>query len=123
MSLKQRKEYSASAKKTAARYALANLCLHILLLAVIVQCVWLGRMGAHSLAQARQHIFLAVPAYEKFVHYFFQHPKLVHMLNPFVWPYVPYVILVVLANFVFSYRSSRALKRGRIDGESQCQKI
>jgi hypothetical protein len=109
-----KKQYNAQAKKTATRYALANLCLHVLLLTVILQCVWLARMGVKSLAQAQQHIFFGVPAYTESVHYFFSSPKLVHLLSPFVWPYVPYIVLIVLASFLFSFKSSRALKRGRV---------
>lgn len=113
---REKKEYSEQAKKTAARYGFANLCLNILLLVVIVQCVWMARMGVNSFTLAKQHIFLMLPAYQKMVHFFFMKPKLVHLLSPYVWPYVPYIIVILLANFFFSYRASRALKRGRVAG-------
>ena len=54
---REKKEYTEQAKKTAARYGFVNLCLNILLLVVIVQCVWLARMGVHTFTQAKQHIF------------------------------------------------------------------
>ena len=105
------KQYTAEAKKTATRYALFNVCLQILLLVIIVQCVWLARMGVHSLTQAKQHVFLLLPAYEKAVYFFLQKSDFFQGLSPFVWPYVPYVFLILFASFVFSYRASRALKK------------
>ena len=110
--MRLKKQYTIQAKKTATRYAVLNLCIQVLLLLIIVQCVWLARMRVHTLTQANQHTFLLLPAYEKTVHFFFQKPPLVHLLNPFVWPYVPYAVLVLLLSFVFSYRASRALKKG-----------
>lgn len=108
------KQYTPEAKQTAGRYALGNLCLQILLLAIIVQCVWLARMGVYTLAQAHEHLFLTLPGYDRMVHFISSKPNLVHALSPFVWPYVPFVVIVLLASFVLSYRASRALKRGRI---------
>jgi hypothetical protein len=111
---REKKTYNEQAKQTAARYALGNLGLQVLLLGVIVQCVWLARMGVRTLVQAHQHIFLLLPGYDKLVHFFFKKPALVHMISPFVWPYVPFVGLILLASFLLSYRASRALKRGRV---------
>lgn len=107
-----KKQYSPEAKQKAARYAFANFCVQLLLLAIIVQCVWLGRMGVHTLAQAHQHLFLSLPVYDKMVHFFFAQPKLAQALNPLVWPYVPFLLICLLANFLLSYRASRVLRNG-----------
>ncbi len=114
-----KKQYTVQAKKTAMRYAVLNLCVQILLLLIITQCVWLARMEVHTLTQANRHIFLLLPAYEKTVNLFFQKPQLVHFLSPFVWPYLPYAVLVLLLSFAFSYCASRALKKG-ICMENRC---
>jgi hypothetical protein len=106
-----KKEYTAQAKQIATRYALGNLALQVLLLLIIIQCVWMARMGVHTLVEAHSRIFLTLPGYEKMVHFFLQKPKLVHALSPFVWPYVPFIALILLVNFYFSYRASRALNK------------
>ena len=110
-----KKEYSSRAKSIATGYALANLCLHILLLVVIIQCVWLAKMGVHSFAAAKAHIFLPIPAYKSMVEFVLAKPSWVGFLNPYVWPYVFYVALVLVGNGIFSFKASRVLKRGRVD--------
>lgn len=110
----KKKTYATESKKKATGYALMNLLLHIILLGLIVQCVWLARMGAKTLVEAKMHIFIQFPNYDALVGWVKLHPALTKLLNPLIWPYVVAIVLVLMLNAFFSIRAARALAKGRL---------
>ena len=109
-----KKRYSEESKKKATWLAVGNLVLHVLLLGIIIQCVWMARMGVHSMAAAKDHLFFPYPGYEHLVQIAMNHYTAASILSPYVWPFIPIVCLVFMLNCFFSLKASRILKRGRV---------
>lgn len=105
------RQWSTGSRRKVMLYALGNLCLHILLVAIIIQCVWLARMGVTTQAEAITHIFLPVPAYNALISSFQAHESWRFGVDLYVCPYVLCVLVVLIGNAIFSFKASRIVQR------------
>ena len=116
---------NSDARRKVIACALGNLCLHIVLLLIIVQCVWLARMAAITAVEAKSHIFLSVPAYDMLISFFESHPTWRLGVNPYVCPYAMYAILVLVGNGIFSFKASRVIRqeKKKCNNQSSCTSV